>query len=168
MAYVYKADPEADRLHNEKLAAKKRQQEIDMQNQQERFKNHPVSTSFEYLTIDCLQLNPLKIEADMRYKELGNDFVPSEQYQKYNHQFGSAGVQNLNIPQVSVQDEDDSLHTSNLSACQSYASNETAAAHKNAKYRYLDEGKDYVQMTEKALARHTIGNGQVSTQLKCI
>ena len=32
MAYVYKADPEADRLHNEKLAAKKRQQEIDMQN----------------------------------------------------------------------------------------------------------------------------------------
>ena len=62
-----------------------------------------------------------------------------------------------------------SLHTSNMSACQSYDSEDNSTSnYKNSKYVFTDTGADYVPFSLKNLSQFTIGNGQISSDLKCM
>jgi tubulin polyglutamylase TTLL4 len=78
-----------------------------------------------------------------------------------------------NLPDVpGLQDTiiDEGLHTSNASVCFSYDSGDynSQSSQRNAKYKYSDSGPGYVQFTVRALSSFAVGNGMISSELKCV
>jgi len=41
-------------------------------------------------------------------------------------------------------------------------------AHRNSKYKFIDNGDNYTPFTLKALSHFTMGNGMIVSDLKCI